>query len=150
MHVNIAKMAESMEGIAAIGCIADVYDALCGTIAVHERLTAPKHRPTEQDVAAATNKIKKSAAHIRASVAPLSPPDAPIAAVVRDCVQVLDDAAAQIAPLPTDAQGKRSMLDRFRLTKKPSKSDLAQKNGTETRLKESVAKLDTVMSLQLQ
>ncbi|OAA79646.1 hypothetical protein LEL_03132 [Akanthomyces lecanii RCEF 1005] len=142
-------MAETMEGLTAIGLAAEILTALDYGIRVQQRLTAAKRR-SSPDIEEAVAKLKTGAARLNDGVVERFSSDAPVAAASCASSKLLENVAAEIAALPTEGQTNRSMLDRLKLTKKSSRIERHGMKETEMRLKEQVARLNELVSLSLQ
>lgn len=135
-----------MESIATVGYAAQILAALRDGIAAHQRSSAPKHGLSEQDMKAITHRLKANASHLEIKIVSEISPESPVAAIAHDSARVLNDIAVQVASMPVEGQAKKSMLGRFKLTKKPSNTDLQRITGMKMRLEEPILRLDELLS----
>lgn len=141
-------MVDAMASLNAIGLAAEILTALEHGIRVQQRLAANKRRPGP-GIEEAVAKLKSDAVHLNDVVADRFSSDAPVAAAAFASSKLLEDVAAQVTALPTEGQTRRSMLDRLKLTKKRSKTEVDGTKDTDTGLKEQVARLDELVSSSL-
>lgn len=134
-----------MESIATVGYASQILAALQDGIAAHQRISAPKHGLSEQDMKAITHRLQANSSHFETEIESGVSPESPVAAIAHDSAQVLNDVAAQITSMHVEGQTKKSMLGRLKLTKKPSSTDLKRINGMKMRLEEPILRLDELL-----
>ncbi|KAJ6780745.1 hypothetical protein PWT90_04620 [Aphanocladium album] len=142
-------MMDFTKNISGIGHAVLILRALEDGIRVHERLMAATRR-SDAHVQAESAKLEDSSSRLKSEVMERLSTEEPIGAICRETSKLLEDAATQIAALPTETQAKKSMLDRLKLSKKPSKSELKSIKSIDLQLKEQLAQLDDLVQSSLQ
>ncbi|KAJ3496330.1 hypothetical protein NLG97_g2740 [Lecanicillium saksenae] len=142
-------MAAAAKSLSAIGHAALLLAALEDGIRVQERLAAAARR-SSPEVDAESAKLEKLSARLETKLMPDILSEEPLYAFCREISRLLKDATSQIAVLATESQTKRSMLDRLKLSNKPSKSDLNGMRAIKTQMEEQLVKLDELVHLSLE
>lgn len=142
-------MAANYQILGRVSHAAYIFASAQHGIRVVEALTS-KRRPAAEELEESAKQLKCQASAVASVIPDVDSISSSLSSIAQQSVQLLEDVAAHADELNADDLRKKSMLEKFKLKKKPSHSDIQWEQRTGLRFKDVLARLDKLISPSLQ